>query len=80
MISGYKQRTDRLADAVSTTALHPSAAVLASCSGAKKYADGHDDGEPEGMPNDPTNSTGLRTARAVSDNSLKIWALPKTQV
>jgi hypothetical protein len=74
---GHEHRTDPVTDAVSAAASHPSAAVLASCSGAKRYVAAHSDW-PEDTLNDPTHSTHLPSPQARLDNSLKIWSLQKT--
>ena len=58
---------------VSGTVLHPSASVLASCSGSKRYPDLNDD-MSRLMVNGPDDSTDVDWARQEVDNSLKIWA------
>jgi hypothetical protein len=77
-IVGYKQRADHVAAPVSSATLHPSASVLASCSGAKRYPEVYDD-PPRRMENGHSNSTDTGGAQAESENILKIWALQETQ-
>lgn len=69
---------DPVPDAVSSSTPHPSAAILASCSGAKRYVDVYEDA-PESQQNDTTSSTYPGAPQPEFDNTVKIWALQETQ-
>jgi hypothetical protein len=71
---GHEECADAVAASVSSAAMHPSASVLASCSGAKNYPEVYDDPSVDG----PSNQTGTSAANPELDNSLKVWALQET--
>ena len=73
-IDCHERNADPATAPASGTALHPSAPVLASCSGSKRYPDLHDD-MARLMVDGPDDSTAIDWVRQEVDNSLKIWAL-----
>jgi telomerase Cajal body protein 1 len=73
--TGLEASLTHLSDAVSSTFVHPSASVIASCSGQRHYemdfydSSGLDNGSHDG--NDAA-------CKARNDNSLKIWSIRST--
>ena len=63
-----------MAASVSSAALHPTASVLASCSGAKIFPDVYDDAVGS-ILDGASDSTSFDAVKPEKDNSLKIWVL-----